>query len=111
MTTIAKERKLITFINVFTVDPGQQRQLVDLLIQATESSVRQMPGFISASLHRSLDGTKVAMYAQWRSLEDYEAMRASGASLPYLKQALAFAKFEPGMYEVMETIEPLPKDP
>jgi hypothetical protein len=38
-------------------------------------------------------------------------MRASGASLPYLKQALAFAKFEPGMYEVVETIEPLPKDP
>jgi heme-degrading monooxygenase HmoA len=41
-----------------------------LLARATETSVRHMPGFISATLHRSLDGTKVAMYAQWRSVDD-----------------------------------------
>jgi hypothetical protein len=43
------------------------------------------------------------MYAQWRSVEDYEAMRANPTPLPYLQQALAFAKFEPAMYEVVET--------
>jgi hypothetical protein len=36
MTTISKEKKFITLINVFTVDPAKQQQLVDLLIQATE---------------------------------------------------------------------------
>ena len=107
---ITKERKLITFINVFNVDPEKQQQLVNLLIQATESSVRHVPGFISAALHRSLDGAKVAMYAQWRSIEDYQAMRANATALPFMQQALALAKFDPGMYEVIEIFEPLPKD-
>jgi len=50
MMKITKEGKLITFINVFSVDPEKQQQLVNLLIQATESSVRHVPGFISATL-------------------------------------------------------------
>jgi quinol monooxygenase YgiN len=102
-TTISSSRKLVTLINVFTVAPSNQRQLLDLLARATETSVRHAPGFISASLHRGLDGTKVTMYAQWRSVEDYEAMRENPAPLPYLQQALAIAKFDPGVYEVFET--------
>ena len=65
--------------------------------------MRHVPGFISASLHRSLDGTKVTMYAQWRSLEHYQAMRQNTAAAPFLEQARAIAKFDPGMYEVTET--------
>jgi quinol monooxygenase YgiN len=103
VTTISPSRKLVTLINVFTVDPANQRQLLELLARATETSVRHAPGFVSASLHRSLDGTKVTMYAQWRSAEDYRAMRENPAPLPYLQQALAIAKFDPGMYEVVET--------
>jgi quinol monooxygenase YgiN len=106
MTTISKHHKLVTFINVFTVDPTRQQELVDLLARATEV-VRRATGFISASLHRSVDGSKVTMYAQWRSIEDYEAMRANPAPLPYLQQALTCASFEPAMYEVVETYSPL----
>jgi quinol monooxygenase YgiN len=102
MMTISLSRKLVTLINVFTVDPANQQQLLELLARATETSVRHAPGFISCSLHRGLDGTKVTMYAQWRSAEDYQAMRENPAPLPYLQQALAIAKFEPGMYEVVE---------
>ena len=106
MTTISKSNKLVTLINVFTGAPAHQEELLDLLARATETSVRYAPGFISASLHRSLDGTKVAMYAQWRSIEDYQAMRENPAPLPYLQQAVALARFEPGMYEVVETYSP-----
>jgi quinol monooxygenase YgiN len=102
MTTISVNRKLVTLINVFTVEPGNQQRLLELLTRATETAVRHAPGFISSSLHRGLDGTKVTMYAQWRSIEDYQAMRANPAPLPYLQQALAIARFEPGMYEVVE---------
>ena len=102
MTTITLSRKLVTLINVFTVKPDNQQQLLELLAHATETSVRRAPGFISSSLHRGLDGTKVTMYARWRSVEDYQAMRENPAPLPYLQQALAIAKFEPGMYEVVE---------
>jgi quinol monooxygenase YgiN len=91
----------ITLINVFTVEPADQQQLIELLTRATEDFVRHAPGFIAARLHRSLDGTKVTMYAQWRSTAEYEAMRAGPAPLPYLQRALAIAKFEPGMYEII----------
>jgi quinol monooxygenase YgiN len=101
MTTISKDSKLVTLINVFTVEPDRQQQLVDLLIQATETSMRYVPGFVSANIHRSFDGTKVANYAQWRSVEDFEAMLKNPVAIPHIKQASALGTFEPGLYEVV----------
>jgi quinol monooxygenase YgiN len=106
MTTISKDAQLMTFINVFIVDPANQSRLVDLLIKVTDGYVRPAPGFISASLHRSLDGTKVTMYSQWRSLADYQAMRRDPGPAPYLQEALTIAKFEPGIYQVVESFAP-----
>src|SRR5262245_51788294 len=108
MTNISKDNKLVTLINVFTVEPANQQQLLELLVRATETSVRHARGFISAALHRSLDGTKVAMYAQWRSIEDYRAMRGNPGPVPYLQQPLSLAKFEPVMYAVVETFSASP---
>ncbi|GMK44510.1 antibiotic biosynthesis monooxygenase family protein [Paenibacillus glycanilyticus] len=107
MTHISADHPVLTFINVFTVKPENQDRLVELLTSATDVSVRYAAGFISSSLHRSTDGTKVTMYAQWRSLEDYQAMRDDPKPLPYLQEALKIATFEPGMYEVVKTFEPV----
>jgi quinol monooxygenase YgiN len=98
---------LITLINVFTVEPPNQQRLIDLLARATDEFVSRTPGFVSSTLHRGLDGTKVAMYAQWNSVEHYEAMRRDPGPLPFLQEALAIAKFEPGMYEIMRTFSPI----
>jgi hypothetical protein len=46
------------------------------------------------------------MYAQWRSAEDYQAMRQDPGPLPFLEEALTIAKFEPGMYEIVRTFWP-----
>ncbi len=106
MTNISVENNYLTLINVFTVDPSNQQKLVDLLISATEESVVKITGFISSSLHKSLDGTKVTMYAQWRSAEDYQNMRNNPIASPYLDEALKIATFEPGMYNVVKTFLP-----
>src|SRR5258705_12276734 len=53
MTTISAKSDVMTLINMFTVEPANQRRLVELLTEATEVSVRRAPGFVSASLHRS----------------------------------------------------------
>jgi quinol monooxygenase YgiN len=105
MTQISAKGGVVTLINVFTVEPANQRRLVELLTEATEV-VRRAPGFVSASLHRSTDGTKVTMYAQWRSLEEYQAMRRDPAPLPFLQEALTIATFEPAVYEVVRTFAP-----
>jgi quinol monooxygenase YgiN len=104
MPTIAASTGLVTTINVFVVEPSNQQHLLDILSRATETAVRDMPGFVSAALHRSLDGTKVTMYGQWESEEHhrhYLAKRsASGAS--YVAQVLAIAKIHPGEYDVTQ---------
>jgi quinol monooxygenase YgiN len=84
-----------SLINVFAVDPTKQRQLIELLIRATTTTVGHVAGFISASFNRSFDGTKVTVYAQWRSKEDWQAMRANPAASLYMEQVLTLAKFEP----------------
>jgi len=43
------------------------------------------------------------MYAQWRSIDDYQAMRKGPGPLPFLQEALTIARFEPGIYEVVQT--------
>jgi quinol monooxygenase YgiN len=106
MTTISKNADLITLINVFAVDPSNQSRLVELLTKVTDTFVRHARGFISASLHRSRDGTKVTMYAQWRSLDDYERMRRDPGPVPSLHEALTIATFEPGIYDVVESFAP-----
>jgi len=105
MTTIAENSGCVTAINVFTVEPSNQQRLVELLAGMTETSVRNLPGFVSAALHRSVDGRRVTMYAQWASAQDYEnyqAVRSSSGVSPEVAEILAIARFEPATYEVVK---------
>jgi quinol monooxygenase YgiN len=101
MSNVSEPAGAVVLINVFTVEPANQQRLIDLLTRVTEDSVCHAPGFISATLHGSVDGTKVTMYAEWRSAEDYEAMRANPGPAPFLAEALTTARFEPAMYKVV----------
>jgi quinol monooxygenase YgiN len=106
VTEISKNSDVVTFINIFTMEPENQQRVVDLLSEVTDRLVRFAKGFVSSSLHRSADGTKVTMYAQWASMEDYQAMREDHRPRPYLAEALTIATFAPGTYDVVETFLP-----
>lgn len=92
MTTIAKEDQVFTLINVFRVKRENQQALAKVLTEATVQTMRHLPGFISANIHRSFDGTRVVNYAQWRSKEDFEAMLRSEAAKPHLGKAQELAE-------------------
>lgn len=87
MPTIAKHNDVITVIVLFKVLPEQQQELVDTIIEFVETVVQHQLGFVSASIHKSLDGGRVMNYAQWRSQEDYDAfvknssVQSAGAKL------------------------------
>ena len=100
MTTISPSRKLVTLINVFTVDSSKQDELVKVLDDATERVIKDLPGFVSANIHRGLDGRHVVNYAQWESREAMDAMLAHPAAQQHLRDAAALATFEPDLYEV-----------
>jgi quinol monooxygenase YgiN len=101
MVTIAKDKDVVTLINVFTVGPEDQQRLVDVLVDATQAVMRKQSGFISANIHRSLDGTRVTNYAQWRSPEAFEAMLGDREAAEHMGEAAKIAEsFEPHLYEV-----------
>ncbi len=101
MATIRAGAPLVTLINVFTVTPDTQQPLVDLLAEATDAVMQHQPGFISANIHRSLDGQRVTNYAQWRSRDDFEAMLQHPEAQAHMRQAAELAEsFEPHLYEV-----------
>jgi Antibiotic biosynthesis monooxygenase len=60
-----------------------------------------MPSYVSANIHKSLDGTRVTNYAQWRSREAFEAMFGNPQAIECMKEAERIAKkFEPHLYKV-----------
>jgi len=99
-TTIEKGAPVVTLINVFIVDPSKQDELVKVLDDATQNVIKNLPGFVSANIHRGLDGRHVANYAQWESRESMETMLAHPAAQQHLRDAAALATFEPNLYEV-----------
>ncbi len=100
-TTISTNQEIATLVNVFTVEPGDQQALVDLLVEATEETMRHRPGFISANIHASLDRTKVVNYAQWASPEDFQAMLADPLAQEHMASASTLAAAQPALYTVV----------
>jgi hypothetical protein len=95
---------IVTQINVFTVPEGGQQALVDFLKDAAKFA-SSTPGWVSASVHRSHDGTRVVSYAQSESLEAaqriIERLRKGG----WLERNKALGEAHPGLYEVVFTLE------
>ncbi len=104
MVTISTDNKVVTLINVFTVEPEDQQRVVDMLVEATEKTMKNLPGFVSASIHKSLDGVRVTNYAHWRKREDFEAMLKNPEATAHMKPITEIATFDAHLYEVVESV-------
>src|SRR5215204_7457026 len=104
MATISKENNVVTLINVFTVEAENQQKLVDMLVEATEKVMKDIPGFISASIHKSSDGVRVTNYAQWRSPQDFSAMLKNADAQKHMKPISEIAVYDAHTYKVVESI-------
>jgi hypothetical protein len=104
MSIIRANEGIITQINLFTCEAENQQPLVDVLVESARS-VCHMPGWLSANIHRSLDGKRVVNYAQCDGLEASEQiidkLRADGL----LDRNKLFGEAHPGLYEVVFTLQ------
>jgi quinol monooxygenase YgiN len=101
MAVIDPKQECVTLINVFTVKPESQLELVELLVEITEDVMSHLEGFISASIHRGLDGDRVVNYAQWRSVGHFQAMQENPRAREHIQKATRLAeKIEPYLYQV-----------
>ncbi len=99
-TPITANPDHVTLINVFTVKPEDQDRLVKLLVDATDGVMSRIPGFISANIHKSIDGVRVANYAQWRSVEDFQAMLNNPDAQEHMAPIGELATYDAHIYSV-----------
>jgi quinol monooxygenase YgiN len=106
MSTITERSTYATLINVFTVTPDKAAELAALLSAATEKVMQHVPGFISANIHVSTDGTRVVNYAQWESPSAYQAIFDNPEAREHMGAAAALAEsFDPHLYVVESVLE------
>ena len=104
MTTLDPTAGHLVLINTFAVEPSRAEELLSALSRATETGMRQRPGFVSANLHVSQDKRHVANYAQWRRQEDLDAMMKDSTAQVHMREAASIAtSFTPIYYELCET--------
>lgn len=60
---------------------------------------------MSASIHRSFDGTRVVNYAQCESYEAWEAVIEKLQAGGFLQRNKQLGEASPGLYEVVYTLE------
>jgi heme-degrading monooxygenase HmoA len=105
MPSIDSSGNYATFINTFRCSPSDQDEVVRINVDIVERVASRFPGFISASVHRSTDGTLVVNYLQWETVEHLAAMQRSRE---FRRAASAFAgliEFEPHQCEVIHVAE------
>lgn len=100
-TRISVGAPVATLVNVFVVAPERQRELVELLERTTTETMVHRPGFVSANIHASTDGTRVVNYAQWESAESFQAMLADQGAQSHMREAMEIAESsDPHVYTV-----------
>src|SRR5205807_9423761 len=66
MPRITKDNQTVTQVTFIEVEPEKQPEALSLMTERARFMERQ-PGFISISLHRSLDGRRIVNYVQWKN--------------------------------------------
>jgi heme-degrading monooxygenase HmoA len=105
MATIRIDAQPLTQITVIEVEPGQSEDALGSLRERARFMSGQ-PGFISVSLHRSLDRRRIVNYVQWQSRD---LLQAAHESPEFRKKWQRFdaltGSIEPNLYEVEQVFD------
>mgnify|MGYP001366419743 CR=1 FL=1 len=105
MAEIRSDQKTVTQITVVEQEPAKQAEALALMRERARFMAKQ-PGFLSISLHRSLDGKRIVNYIQWQSRDQLEAAhRSPEFRKEWGKFDAMTSEIDPHLYEVAEVIE------
>jgi heme-degrading monooxygenase HmoA len=95
----------VTQITVVETDPEKQAEALSVMTERARFMARQ-PGFVSISVHRSLDRRRIVNYIQWESREQ---LQSAHKSPEFRKEWTHFDKLtdeiDPHLYEIAEVME------
>jgi heme-degrading monooxygenase HmoA len=105
MPHIQPGKQPVTQITIVEADPDKQSEVLALMTERARFMAHQ-PGFISISLHRSLDGRRIVNYVQWQSSE---LLRSAHKSPEFRKEWRHFDQIaediDPHLYEVAQVVD------
>jgi len=105
MTQIQADTQPVTQITIVESEPDKQAEALSLMTERARFMARQ-PGFISVSLHRSLDGRRIVNYIQWQSRD---LLRSAHQSPEFRKEWGHFDQLtdeiDPHLYEVAHVMD------
>lgn len=105
MAHIRTDQQPVTQITVIEPEAGKQAEALSLITERARFMAKQ-PGFISVSLHRSLDGRRIVNYIQWQSRD---LLRSAHKSPDFRKEWDHLDQLtdgiDPHLYEVVEIME------
>jgi heme-degrading monooxygenase HmoA len=105
MPHIRTSNQPVTQITVIEPEPGKQAEALSLMTERARFMARQ-PGFISISLHRSLDGRRIVNYIQWQSRD---LLHSAHKSPEFRKEWGQFDQLadeiDPHLYEVAHVMD------
>jgi len=104
-TVLDPEARHVTIINTYVVEPERADELFEFLVEATRSTIRHVPGFLSANLHVAIDCTLVVNHAQWQGCEAIAAAPENRQVVTLMQERLRMAKsFAPVLYDLRACI-------
>lgn len=105
MTLIRADNQPVTQITIVDSEPDKQAEALSVMTERARFMARQ-PGFISISLHRSLDGRRIVNYIQWQTLD---LLRAAHQSPEFRTEWGHFDQvtdeIDPHLYEVAQVTD------
>jgi heme-degrading monooxygenase HmoA len=76
MPDMQAKQQPVTQITIVESQPDKQAEVLSLMTERARFMARQ-PGFISISLHRSLDGKRIVNYVQWQDRDHLQSAHRS----------------------------------
>ena len=84
----------VVLVNILSVKPEKQRELLDSLRHNTETVIMTLKGWIATNLIASTDGKRVVIYSHWETAADVEAMRSDPRMQAYFPKVSELASFD-----------------
>jgi quinol monooxygenase YgiN len=94
----------ITHLAEFRMMPANQPEMMKRTTVELDRAMNDAPGLISATFHRSLDGTRMFNYGQWESKEAFEAILKQPGFNPDKPYWEGLARNEFHLYNVVHIV-------
>ncbi len=96
---------LLTVINIMKPDSNNKDNVLTLLKEGINETMRKQHGYISSNVHSSLDNEYIINYSQWKTGEDLQAAGELVGSGGAPKMAQAFSLSSPDYHPFQVTAQ------